>query len=345
MIDLLFSLLRGVGKTASRRLFQTAMLFVALVLYSTTGYMYFELPRNPDLTWIDGLWWSLVTMTTVGYGDLFPTTLWGRVLVGFPTMLFGVGILGYMLSLLATAMLESKMLETRGMNEITLNDHIIVCGLGSVERLLKLVHEIRRDIATSDSEVVLVDDTLEELPPDLLALKVRFVKGNPSREGVLRKAGLLTAKAVIIQAACGDPEASDNHNLRVALLVETMYPEVFTVVECCGPENEDFFRRANCDSVVCIASLAEQMLIQELQDTGVAQVISELTSNTHGRQFYIVDLPKPPETYWELRSRYDDGTVALMGIRRGDENHILPGDDFKLDGGDRAILISSERPK
>ena len=344
MTNLLFYLLKGVGKTATNRICQTGMLFLALLLYSATGFMYFELPENPDLSWIDAFWWSLVTMTTVGYGDLFPVTTWGRVLIGFPTMLFGVGILGYMLSLMATTMLESKLLETRGMNEIKLTDHIIVCGFGRLETLLNLIREIQRDVTTKDTQIVLVDDKLEQLPPELLELKIRFVKGNPAREAILRKAGVLTSRAVIIQASSDNPEESDTHNLKVALVAETLSPSVFTVVECVNPENQGFFRRANCDSVVCIASLSEQMLVQELQDTGVAQVVSELTSNAHGRQFYIIEVPEELATYREARARYNDQNVVLMGIRRGEENFILPGDDFSIEKGDRAILISSERP-
>ena len=114
MINVLLLLYQKSSRIINARSSQIVLLFVTLMLYSTTGYMYFELPENPDLTWVDAFWWSIVTMTTVGYGDFFPVSIWGRILIGFPTMLLGVGILGYMLSLVATAMLESKMLEANG---------------------------------------------------------------------------------------------------------------------------------------------------------------------------------------------------------------------------------------
>ncbi|MCL4751824.1 MAG: hypothetical protein KJ015_16735 [Myxococcales bacterium] len=72
---------------------RVSVLMLAILAYGTTGYLYFELPENPSLTWMDGAWYSIVTMTTVGYGDFFPKSLGGRLLVAVPLMFFGIGLL------------------------------------------------------------------------------------------------------------------------------------------------------------------------------------------------------------------------------------------------------------
>lgn len=64
------------------------VLMLAVLLYGTTGFLYFELPANPDLSWADGLWYTIVTIATVGYGDFFPKSFGGRFLVGWPIMGF-----------------------------------------------------------------------------------------------------------------------------------------------------------------------------------------------------------------------------------------------------------------
>ncbi len=56
------------------------------------------------LTGGDGLWWAIVTITTVGYGDMYPVTPWGRV-IGVFVMAAGVGIIGALASILASVLI------------------------------------------------------------------------------------------------------------------------------------------------------------------------------------------------------------------------------------------------
>ena len=344
MINVLIILFRGMHRTLRKRAAQTILLFVALLLYSMTGYMFFELPQNPDLAWTDSFWWSVVTMTTVGYGDFFPTTVPGRILIGFPTMLLGIGILGYGLSQVASAMIESRIMENKGMKNLLLEKHIIVCNFSSIEKTLQIIHEIRSDSSTCDADIVIIDNQLEELPAELVNDCTHFVKGDPSREVTLEKANLKTCKAVIIQADNSDIHDSDNTNLRTCLTIESICPEAYTIVECINPENEIFFKRAKCDSVISIASLTGQMMIQELQDPGVNTIIAELTSNSKSKQIYITDLKAQANNYRDVQDMYKADNVILLGIRRVEENVILPEPGFAVHLGDKVILISDKRP-
>lgn len=344
MIRLLMFIFKRCEKLRSAQVLRVCILFFLLLLYATAGYRYFEGAANPDLTWADSVWWAIVTMTTVGYGDLYPATWAGRFLIGFPTMLLGVSILGYVLSVVATAMIESKMREIKGMNTIDFSNHIIICNFAGLEKTQKLIHEIHHDHSTKNAQIVILDDTLEELPAELKDDQIHFVKGSPTREPILTKANLSGSRAVIIQADPADPKGSDNANLRIALTVETISPKSFTCVECLDPENVIFFERANCDSVVCIASLSGQMVVQELQDPGVSAVVTELTSNKKGRQFYISEIKAGQTNYQSVQAHFSGPASVLIGIRRQAENILLPSPEFQIEPGDQAVLIAATRP-
>jgi len=230
------------------------------------------------------------------------------------------------------------------MKDIEESGHVIICHFTGVDALLKVAAEVRRDASTENAHIIVVDEHLDELPGDCQDSRTHFVRGDPASDKVLEQANIAEARAIIILADPTDPQNSDNRNLRIALTIDSVFPETYTVVECMKPDNDVFFRRANCDSVVCLASLTGQMLVQELQDPGVGDIVAELTSNRHGKQFYIVDIPEDCSRYQQLRERFAAERALVLGVRRQEDNHLMPGADFAVEAGDKAILVAAGRP-
>jgi voltage-gated potassium channel len=87
-------------------LFATAM----LIFLSSVGIYYFENEAQPDkfASVFHALWWSVVTLTTVGYGDVFPITVGGRMLTGL-LLMFGVGVVAVPSALLAAALTRTSL--------------------------------------------------------------------------------------------------------------------------------------------------------------------------------------------------------------------------------------------
>ena len=288
------------------------VLMVAVLLYGTTGFLYFELPGNPDLSWGDGLWYTIVTIATVGYGDFFPKSFGGRFLVGWPIMVFGIGLLGYALSMVAAALVTSKTKEIKGMSTFKLSGHLVVfnfAGLAKVERILQ---ELALDTTVGISmPVILVDEQLEELPVELQKRGVHYVHGNPTRDETLQRAGIDRARhAVVLTRDPTDP-ASDNLNVAIALAIEGRCKQVNTVVECIDPASEELLRKAGCDRIVCTSRFDAHFLSQELLNPGIQEVLADLLTLSQGQQLYLVPV-KTEARFEELSNRSRSlGHIAL----------------------------------
>jgi voltage-gated potassium channel len=97
---------RGVGEEMIR----TLSLVTATVFAGAYSFVVVE-PNHPHVNSIwDALWWSLVTVSTVGYGDVVPETMMGR-LIAAPLIIVGVGVVGYTAGFMSTLMASSTVKE------------------------------------------------------------------------------------------------------------------------------------------------------------------------------------------------------------------------------------------
>lgn len=326
--------------------FKLGFFFMILLWYAASGFMFFEVEAKPDLKWSDAIWWAIVTMTTIGYGDFFPATAGGRFIIGLPTMIFGVGLLGYALSEIASNLIESKSRRLQGMMDHKINDHVIIVNFPSIEKIRKLIDEIRGDNSTADKKICLIDEHLPEIPKELNDLGVLFVRGNPTRETVLKRASLSGAShAVILSPNPSDPH-SDDQNLATILMIEHLNRAVITVAECVDPDKIDQLRAAGCDRIVCISGMSTNILVQELQNPGIQAILNELTSNAAGSQIYTVDI--------DSLTSWNAGSLEKWARQRG---HIFigvlhngiplmnPEADKAVEKSDKAIILGKTRPE
>jgi len=319
-------------------------LMLAILVYGASGFLYFELPGNPDLTWGDGFWYTIVTIATVGYGDFFPKTPGGRFLVGWPIMVVGIGLLGYALSLVATALITSKTREVRGMSSFNLNDHLVIINFPGLAKILRVLEELYLDASFDrHRQVVLIDEHLEELPPELQKRGVHFVRGNPARDETLTRASIDSAShAIVLCRTPGDP-VSDNLNVAITLAIEGRCRAVDTVVECADPASEELLRKAGSDRVVCTARFDSLFISQELLNPGVQDVIADLFSARGGQQIYFTPVSRA-ETFRELSGRCRKmGHLALGLSAPGGVKLNLP-DDTLVTMGEQVVTIGTARP-
>jgi voltage-gated potassium channel len=324
---------------------RVALLLFAVLAYGSSGFLYFELPKKPDLGWGDGLWWTLVTLTTIGYGDFFPATWGGRFLVAVPVMLFGVGLLGYVLSLAATALVESKTRELHGMSSLRVRDHLVVFNFPSLAKVERVLDELRHETALGpDVAIVLVDEDLVEIPPELSARGVRYVRGNPTRDETLTRAAIDDArKAIILSKRPGDM-SSDNLALAITLAIEARQRSVRTIAECVDTGTEELLRKAGCDSIVCSSRYDAHFITSEVLNPGVQDVVDDLMSTLTGQQFFFTKVDGTGQKSFQQIAEVCRGRGHIaIGVRRDRRLELNVAADHRVQGGDEVVTIGPSR--
>lgn len=136
----------------------TLVLFLSAVVFAGAAVIYFfEAGKNPQINgFFDGIYWALITLATVGYGDIVPHTTEGR-LVSMALVLCGIGFVSFTTSIIVAALTE-KMPEVRDRRVLTQvgrhGGYIIICGFGRVGEMVaaKLTQDKERFVVVDSHE-------------------------------------------------------------------------------------------------------------------------------------------------------------------------------------------------
>lgn len=315
-----------------------------ILVVSVFGIAVYFIERNNPETLIrsmaDGIWWGIVTITTVGYGDKYPVTWAGRI-VGIIIMGSGVILTVIISGTIASILVERKMREGKGLKKIELTDHFVICGWNETsERILRdfqaLANKLKEKIC-----VVLVNeldiDTLNELQFTYSSknFEIDFMRGNFTHEQVLEKANVKKAQSVTIMAdesGNNSRQNADERSVLAAYSISNLSPNTEISVELMNQNNEQYLKRINVRTIIIHGQFNSFMLVNAALFPGVPQAAREMMNFDFINDITTRNIPPSMtgKTFFDLMNLFREKDKSiLIGIIS--ETKKLTIDDFLSD--------------
>jgi voltage-gated potassium channel len=321
-------------------------LILGLLTISLIGnalcYYLFDRPTKPDLTIGDALWYSIISMTTIGYGDHFAESTGARVGTVIFIVVIGLSTFTVFLGMLIDSLTDSILRGQRGMRTAMASNHILIVNFPSESRTVQLIEEIRSDPHRKNVEIVVVTDQISRLP--FSYENVQFVHGSPLQAETYERARMRDAKMVIVLSPSYSDPNSDAVVASAVSVIDSIQSEARIVAECLDEKHRMLFKSVHCDAIVFGLKITGNLLVQELNDPGVVQMINVITSNLEGTTLYSarVEAARPERTYGQMAKSLTDHDVSLISVNRGAES-ITAYRSLQPEVGDAVIYIADRR--
>ena len=203
--------------------------------------------------------WAFTTVMAAGDSSYVSTPV--GILVSWLLVLFGVAIVAALTGALVGFLIDYLLKEGQGMGASGYRDHIVVCGWNSTAR--ELIAELSTD--EYSTKIVVVHNS-EKNPA---GEGMYFISGDITTASDLVRAGIEDAMAAVVCPADGSNEA-DMRSILCVMAIESLAPQVRTVVEVNNPAHVEHFQRADADEILVSSQLVSRLMARTSLYPGLA---------------------------------------------------------------------------
>ncbi|WP_242144083.1 MULTISPECIES: TrkA family potassium uptake protein [unclassified Bacillus cereus group] len=319
--------------------FRDSIIFrlICFIVILTTGFGFIIYKLEPAYfsTWLDGIWWSLVTIFTVGYGDYVPHTSIGKI-VGMLLILLGTGFCSYFMILFATEMMNKQYMKITGEEAASSNGHMIIIGWN--ERAKQVVSQM--STLNPNLDIVLVDETLSLLPKPFHHLE--FIKGCPHHDETLLKANIKTAHTILITADKEKNETlADTQSILNILTAKGLNPHIHCIAELLTSEQIQNATRAGATEIIEGNKLTSYVFTASLLFPSISGVLFTLYNELSESKLQLMQVPPSyvGKTFEECSHFLLKQNILLLGVKRDEQFHINPVRTLVILKSDILIVI------
>jgi len=333
------------------KILNAAALAVLMNLLFGLGFYLAEAGHQEGLTLSDSIWWAMVTMTTVGYGDYYPVTFIGRFFIAYPCFLLGIGFIGFLLGVVVDAVLEQMTRKKKGFAKMHHKNHYIICNCPSKTKIIQIVEELRAAPDSLGLQIVVIDNDIEEQPVCFKEKSIHFIKGEPTSEDAFLRAGLSQAQGVLVLAKKAGSTGSDAETFAIGTVIKMIqnkssYPEVSQrlVLELVDRRNRSLLEKVEADGIVAGEGISEHLLVQELCNPGLSAIFDQLISYKFGAEFYLTACKLSGKKLKDIQiaAIHQDQNIQVLGLIRDGVSHLSPKNGMQIEESDQLIVLADD---
>lgn len=317
-----------------QRFYYALAVLAATITLGTVG---FRLGAHPTPPWEDALYMTLISVSTVGYGEVVPLNSLGERVLASAVAIIGFGVLTFLFTSLSVFFLETDLDITLRRNRMEkqisrLKQHYIICGFGRVGR--NVANELlatKRPFVAIDPNETFMHAQLEHTP------ELLYLCGDASDDDLLLDADIEDAAGVF--AVTGD----DSKNLMITLTAKQLNPNLRVVARCHEVRNIPKLRKAGADAIVSPDFTGGMRIASAMVRPQVVSFLDEMLRTDLNLRVEEVPVPagRPSLTLGSLRNRSSD--FVIVAVRANDQWAFNPGDDWQLQPGHIVIVMASPK--
>lgn len=306
--------------------------FVLILLFGTLGYMIIA-----GANFLDSLYMTVITITTVGYQEIMPLGPGGRLFT-IVLILIGVGFVFYVFGKFTETIVEGGLHKALGKINMDkrlakVKEHYVICGYGRIGKIIcKSFYEAGQDF------VVIENDPEEVL--NIIKKRYLLVEGEASDDETLLKAGVRQAKGLVSVVS------SDADNVYITLSAKELNPDLLVLSRASGREGaETKLRRAGADKVISPYDIGGRhmanMILRPMVDAFI-----DLTVHADNLGLLLEEIKIPASAPFIDRTLADSGLrkdydIIVVAIKRHRDGKMLfnPRHLSVIEAGDVIIVL------
>lgn len=311
---------RRILQSRQNRFLLILLLSIATLLLVSSSIFY--LIENERIgSFFEAIWWTVVTITTVGYGDIVPHSAAGKVF-GLMVIVSGFIMMSVTTALISSILISRKLKQERGLSNVTYKNHTVICGWNKTSD--SVVDELCKN--NEGLLLVLVNNLPEEDISEILfnnkGRNIQFVRGDFLAEHVLDRANIRQAKDIIITPDTG---SGDDKTVLAAYTIRAINQKARIFAHVKNSESVQHLKKANVNDYVISDFNVSFMLGRMVTDPGIPQSVRMLFDNVDGHGLARIKVPAElvGKTFLDVLMYFRKKGKLAMGIMRETESFAL----------------------